>query len=116
MREIHCLLSIIPVHQLGNEMGDVKTYKELLEKRQRIEEELIKLEQQIHKLEMSYLEETWAFGNVLKGFDGYLSNRSRPSSSQFKKTRFKETDRLFSYSSYTSAKVRWSTWTVNLNF
>eukprot|EP01102_Stenamoeba_stenopodia_P022949 TRINITY_DN9754_c0_g1_i1.p1 TRINITY_DN9754_c0_g1~~TRINITY_DN9754_c0_g1_i1.p1 ORF type:complete len:217 (+),score=54.18 TRINITY_DN9754_c0_g1_i1:81-653(+) len=72
----------------------------LIEKKHSLERTLQNLERQIYALETSYLEDTLAVGNILKGWDGYLSNRS----SNFTRKKFKESDRLFSLSSVTSLK------------
>jgi chromatin modification-related protein EAF6 len=47
------------------------------------------------------LEDTQQNGNIIRGFDGYLSGRQ-----DRKKPKFTELDRLFSLSSYTYQKVR----------
>eukprot|EP00761_Pharyngomonas_kirbyi_P001249 gb/GECH01001252.1/.p1 GENE.gb/GECH01001252.1/~~gb/GECH01001252.1/.p1 ORF type:complete len:102 (+),score=44.17 gb/GECH01001252.1/:1-306(+) len=77
-----------------------QSYEELVSKKEKLEEELKQIETQIYRLESSYLEETWPHGNVVKGWDGFASNRRAPGQ---KKSRFKDTDRLFSYSSATSS-------------
>lgn len=78
---------------------DERSTEELLEKKKEVEEEIKRIEDQIYNLETSYLEETWFIGNVVKGFEGFLSNRSRSSTSHMKKSKYKDTDRLFSNSS-----------------
>jgi len=66
-----------------------------------VEYKLSNLEKQIHALEGTYLQNTRNLGNILVGWDSYLSARSgalkRPS-------KFKESDRLFSLSSVSSFK------------
>ena len=73
--------------------------KDLHQMKREIEENLRQIEQQIYNLEGNYLEETGNFGNVVKGFEGYLSTRARASHST-RKTKFKDSDRIFSNSSY----------------
>jgi hypothetical protein len=73
--------------------------EQLLEKKRAIEKSLENLEKQIYALETSYLEDTNHVGNLVKGWDGYLS-RGRTASVQ--KKRVKDSDRLFSLSSITS--------------
>jgi len=73
----------------------------LIEKKNALERTLQNLEKQIYALETSYLEDTVAVGNILKGWDSYLSTRS----SGFTRKKFKDSDRLFSLSSVTSLKV-----------
>jgi len=71
----------------------------LEERREQLERSLAQLERQIFALETSYLEDTNHTGNLLRGWDGYLSSRGASN----KKHRFKEKDRLFSLSSVSSA-------------
>eukprot|EP00300_Choanocystis_sp_HF-7_P001601 c11286_g1_i1.p1 GENE.c11286_g1_i1~~c11286_g1_i1.p1 ORF type:complete len:134 (+),score=22.16 c11286_g1_i1:59-460(+) len=73
----------------------------ILEKRKReIDEELEKMERQIYDLEGAYLEETQHVGNVLRGWESFLS--SKPPLKPQKKPKIKDSDRLFSLSSVTS--------------
>jgi len=72
----------------------------LLETKEDIEQKLASLERQIYALEGSYLDDTHHLGNIIRGWDGYLSSRS----GALKKMRFKDADRLFSMSSVTAAK------------
>lgn len=72
-----------------------------LARRRELEEELHKLERQIYNLESSYLDETWNLGNVVKGFDGYLSSRAKI---QQRKSKFRDQDRIFSSSSISFSK------------
>jgi len=60
----------------------------------------VNLEASIYAFEGNYLEETSQFGNIIKGFDGYMSNRPEK-----KKIKFTEEDRLFSQSSATYQAV-----------
>ncbi|KAK8940082.1 hypothetical protein KSP40_PGU015802 [Platanthera guangdongensis] len=45
----------------------------LLSKRDKLQEELRSIEKQVYDLETSYLQESNQCGNVLKGFEGFLS-------------------------------------------
>lgn len=72
--------------------------EELLAKKKSIAQNLANLEKQIYALETSYLDDTHHVGNLLRGWDGYLSSRSGALAQQ----RWKESDRLFSLSSTTS--------------
>jgi len=76
----------------------------LLTRKRTLEGELKKIEKQIFSLETKYLDETNHVGNILKGWDSYMSNKISNSSSGSNpsRKRFKESDRLFSQSSVTS--------------
>lgn len=80
--------------------------EELLRRKANVEEQIAFVERQIHGLETAYLEETALYGNVVRGFDGYLQNRSTLTQADRKRFKMRESDRLFSMSSTTSAKVR----------
>ncbi|XP_078440439.1 histone acetyltransferase subunit NuA4-domain protein isoform X2 [Wolffia australiana] len=76
----------------------------LLSKRDRLQEELRHIEKQVYDLETSYLQDSAQCGNVLKGFEGFLS--SSKSTANLKRSRkFQPEDRLFSLSSVTSPAV-----------
>uniref|UniRef100_A0A0D6R792 Chromatin modification-related protein MEAF6 n=1 Tax=Araucaria cunninghamii TaxID=56994 RepID=A0A0D6R792_ARACU len=76
----------------------------LLAKRQKLQEELQIVEKQVYDLETSYLQESSQIGNVLKGFEGFLS--STKNTANLKRSRkFQPEDRLFSLSSGTSPAV-----------
>ncbi|XP_006354485.1 chromatin modification-related protein MEAF6-like [Solanum tuberosum] len=73
----------------------------LLNKREKLQEELRNVEKQVYELETSYLQESGTFGNALKGFEGFLSTSNK--NSNLKRSRkFQLEDRLFSLSSVTS--------------
>ncbi|GAQ84925.1 hypothetical protein KFL_002130020 [Klebsormidium nitens] len=75
----------------------------LMQKKEKLEDELRGVEKQVYDLETTYLDTSSSTGNVLKGFDGFLSN----SKSVSKRSRgFKVEDRLFSLSSITSPAVQ----------
>ncbi|KAI7754369.1 hypothetical protein M8C21_025601 [Ambrosia artemisiifolia] len=46
----------------------------LMSKRQKLQEELRTIEKQVYELETSYLQESSNFGNVWKGYEGFLSS------------------------------------------
>lgn len=70
-------------------------------KRAKLHEELRTIEKQVYDMETSYLQDPNQCGNVLKGFEGFLS--SSKSTTLLKRSRkFGLEDRLFSLSSVTS--------------
>ncbi|CAK9150012.1 unnamed protein product [Ilex paraguariensis] len=73
----------------------------LLCKRAKLHDELRNIEKQVYDMETSYLQDPSQCGNVLKGFDGFLS--ASKSTTLLKRSRkFQPEDRLFSLSSITS--------------
>lgn len=73
----------------------------LMSKKQKLQEELRTIEKQVYELETSYLQESSNFGNVWKGFEGFLSS-SKNSTNLKRSRKFQLEDRLFSLSSVTS--------------
>ncbi|XVE65837.1 hypothetical protein DITRI_Ditri08aG0031400 [Diplodiscus trichospermus] len=73
----------------------------LINKREKLQDELRTIEKQVYELETNYLQDSSHFGHVLKGFEGFLS--SSKNTANLKRTRrFQPEDRLFSLSSVTS--------------
>ncbi|KAG7667112.1 putative Chromatin modification-related protein MEAF6 [Nannochloris sp. 'desiccata'] len=71
---------------------------ELEKKRLQVSEELRKVETQIHDLETKYLEQSSAFGNAVRGYEGFLGGLSQAN----RKIIIKPEERLFSMSSSSS--------------
>ncbi|XP_058005754.1 uncharacterized protein LOC110647277 isoform X3 [Hevea brasiliensis] len=73
----------------------------LLNKRAKFHKELRNIEKQVYDMETNYLQDPSQCGNVLKGFEGFLS--SSKNTALLKRSRkFQPEDRLFSLSSVTS--------------
>eukprot|EP01016_Furgasonia_blochmanni_P027242 TRINITY_DN2876_c0_g1_i2.p1 TRINITY_DN2876_c0_g1~~TRINITY_DN2876_c0_g1_i2.p1 ORF type:complete len:252 (+),score=49.44 TRINITY_DN2876_c0_g1_i2:252-1007(+) len=78
--------------------------QEIADKRKHLENEILQLEKQIYDLETNYLEETMMTGNIIKGFESYLSNKNAKNQlyNNFKKQKCNPNERIFSLSSVTS--------------
>ncbi|XP_019059482.1 PREDICTED: chromatin modification-related protein MEAF6-like [Tarenaya hassleriana] len=76
----------------------------LLSRRAKLQDELRGIERQVYDMETSYLQDPSQCGNVLKGYEGFLS--SSKNTALLKRSRkFQPEDRLFSLSSVTSPAV-----------
>ena len=79
-----------------------QTMEEAIQKKKAVEAELMAMEKQIYKFEESYLRETALYGNVVKGWERYLTLKNASQSDIAKYRKFTDSDRLFSQSSVTS--------------
>eukprot|EP00897_Mesotaenium_endlicherianum_P006979 jgi/Mesen1/6309/ME000325S05434 len=79
----------------------VLTLAQLVAKRDKLEDELRHVEKQVYDLETAYLHDASQCGNVLKGFESFLSSTKSNSSSK-RPRKFQAEDRVFSLSSMSS--------------
>lgn len=84
--------------------------RETLSKKRKLDQELSMLEDQIYKVETTYLEETTA-GNIIKGFDNYIKGSTGAATggagagtATRRKALVSDVDRLFSSSSASFAR------------
>ncbi|KAF6003530.1 hypothetical protein F1559_001887 [Cyanidiococcus yangmingshanensis] len=91
--------------------GPLSEIKTLERGKKELEEKLARIERQIYDMETSYLEDTWAQGNIARGWDNTLRKGSRHldgttagsrgSSAQMSRPRkMQDIDRIFSRSFY----------------
>lgn len=81
-----------------------------LEKKRLLDAQLAKIEDDIHKAEGAYLEETSSSGNIVRGFDGWVKGvnigAGGRNGDDRRRGRIREEDRVFSRSSVGWMKVR----------
>lgn len=82
--------------------------RQTLDKKRKLDEQLAQLEDQIFKVEGTYLEETAASGNIVRGFDGWVKGvqvGGRGGPDDRRRGRVRDEDRVFSRSSVGFMKV-----------
>lgn len=102
----------------GSSHADVLSELKMMQRGKReLEEKLGRVERQIFDIEASYLEETWSYGNVVRGWDGFVKRELKSDDPGLSVTRsvafgggsnptrfrkMKDSDRIFSKSSVTA--------------
>ena len=87
------------------------TLRGTIAKKRELDERLAAIEDSIFKLEGSYLEETSAAGNIVRGFDNWVKgvvvgSDNKRGDDRKTRTRVRDEDRIFSRSSMTWMRVR----------
>jgi chromatin modification-related protein EAF6 len=86
------------------------TLKSTLIKKRQLDEQLQALEDNIYKMESSYLEETNGAGNIVRGFDGWVKGvvvggDKKSVDDRKARVRVRDEDRIFSRSSMSWIRV-----------
>eukprot|EP00030_Apusomonadida_sp_AF-17_P004834 a513369_22.p2 GENE.a513369_22~~a513369_22.p2 ORF type:complete len:152 (+),score=79.09 a513369_22:30-458(+) len=82
----------------GSEPALSEDLRRLLKKKRELENELTTIEQRIYNLESSYIQDTASIGNVIRGWDGYLSSRTVGQIKHVTR-KVRDSDRIFTHSS-----------------
>jgi hypothetical protein len=86
-----------------------KLNKEILEKKNEIENYIKKVEKHIFDFETKYLEATQSSGNIIRGWDQLFTAKSKLSQGTLnnpKRLKFTNNERIFSQSSYNNQYLR----------
>lgn len=83
------------------------TLRSTLDKKRKLDEQLAALEEQIYKIEGTYLEETTNSGNIVRGFDAWVKNvtLNKSAADDRRRGRIRDDDRIFSRSSVSWMRV-----------
>lgn len=86
------------------------TLRSTLAKKRQLDEQLQALEDNIYKMESSYLEDTNGAGNIVRGFDGWVKGvvvggDKKAADDRKARVRVRDEDRIFSRSSMSWMRV-----------
>eukprot|EP00455_Lapot_gusevi_P056195 TRINITY_DN9279_c0_g1_i1.p1 TRINITY_DN9279_c0_g1~~TRINITY_DN9279_c0_g1_i1.p1 ORF type:complete len:120 (+),score=9.27 TRINITY_DN9279_c0_g1_i1:153-512(+) len=78
--------------------------QQVLAQKRKLEEDLKNVEKQIYDLEENYIEDTHHYGNIIRGWEGYINYKHKHAS--IRRPKIAEKDRIFSSSSKTAPECK----------